>query len=82
MLRPSVAPPLLPDLSTASEAAMAAILREAKLAEADPRIALLRGNFACVLLAHQFDSAAAGGIPDCQRTGSPMLPLEVPAGFG
>ena len=59
VLRPSVAPPLLPDLSTVSEAAMAAILREAKLAEADPRTALLRGNFACVLLAHQFDSAAA-----------------------
>lgn len=58
-LRQSVAPPLLPDLSAASEVAIAAILREAKLAAANPRAAQLRGNLACVLLAHQFDSAAA-----------------------
>jgi tetratricopeptide (TPR) repeat protein len=59
VLRQSVAPPILPDLSAASKVAIAAILREAKLAEADPRTAQLRGNLACVLLAHQFDSAAA-----------------------
>jgi len=59
MLRQPVVPPILPDLSTASEVAIAVILREAKLAQADPRAAQLRGNLACVLLAHQFDSAAA-----------------------
>lgn len=58
-LRRSVPAPRLPDLSGAADAAVSAILRESSRAEAEPSNAELRGNLASVLLAHQFDSAAA-----------------------
>ncbi len=51
--------PVLPDLSQASEKAAAAIRREAARSADEPRSADRRGNFAKVLLAHQFDAAAA-----------------------
>ena len=58
-LQSSAPQPRLPDLAGASEAAVSAIQREFTLAAADPDNAELRGNLASVLLAHQFDSAAA-----------------------
>lgn len=58
-LKSSAPQPVLPDLSGAAAAAVSAIDREFTLAAADPDDAERRGNFASVLLAHQFDSAAA-----------------------
>lgn len=54
-----VAPPVVPDLSGASSRALAAIQHEAEQALAQPDSAILRGQFGMVLLAHQYDSAAA-----------------------
>lgn len=58
-LQSSAPQPGLPDLSGTAEAAASAIQREFTLASADPDNAELRGNLGSVLLAHQFDSAAA-----------------------
>ncbi|MFM7055408.1 MAG: tetratricopeptide repeat protein [Planctomycetota bacterium] len=59
LLRRSVPAPRLPDLSTAADAAVSAIRREWLQADAEPTSAERRGNLGSVLLAHQFDCAAA-----------------------
>lgn len=56
---PSITPPVIPDLSGASPRALAAIQREAEQALAQPASPLLRGQLGMVLLAHQYDAAAA-----------------------